>query len=127
RLDRLPQRLLHLLRLRRKEFEAHVDVARHVREQRRRQRVYDSHAAFTPCFSSPVLRPSHNFTVSSPPSSVSTFTGASPCASNQPSTCSSEKPRRVCASLCRSSSRSCGAKSAMSSRPPGASTRAASP
>ena len=68
----------------------------------------------------PALRPSHNFTVSSPPSSVSIRAGCSPAASNQPAICSSAKPSRVCASRARSSSRSCGAKSAISSRPPGA-------
>ncbi len=48
RLDRLPQGRFHLLRLGREEFEADVDIARHVRKQRRRCRVHAVvHAAFT--------------------------------------------------------------------------------
>src|SRR5690606_1948527 len=112
RLDRLPQRGFHLLRLGRKELERNVDIACHVCKQRRsplierprisRRAGNQSHAAFTLLIDSPTLRASHNFTVSVPPSSVSVLTGARPAASNQPSICSSEKPSRTWPSRLRS-------------------------
>src|SRR5207248_454449 len=54
-------------------------------------------------------------------------TGPRPAAASQRSISSSKKPRRRCWCSARRNSRSCGAKSTMISRPPGATSRAASP
>src|SRR5205085_11316394 len=125
-LDRLPQRLRHLFRLRRKEFEADLDVAAGFREQRTMmlEAIEGVHAALR-CRTA-AFTPRHNVTVSSPPPRCSTWSVVRPAEANHPAITSSSKPRRMWASVARSSSRSCAAKSTTSNVPPGASTRDAS-
>src|SRR6478672_7878110 len=91
-LDRLPQRLLHLLRLRREEFEADLDVAARFGEERKVtvEPFEGVHAALR-CGSA-ALTPRHNVTVSSPPFKCWTWSTSSPAAANQPAITSSSKP-----------------------------------
>src|SRR4029079_1811241 len=125
-LDRLPQGLFHLLRLRREEFEADVDVAARFGEQRQvpSEGFEGVHAALRCRMEA--LTPRQRVTVSSPPLRWRTWSTSSPAALNQPPITSSSKPRRMCASRSRNSSHSWAAKSTTSSVPLGARTRAAS-
>src|SRR5579862_282740 len=119
--DCLPQRLFRFVGLGRREFERDVKRARVGDE------VFEAHAALA--FLLLALSASQSFTVSSsfaPLVMASDATGVRPAAANQPCTSRSAKPRRRCAKSVRRNSSSCGAKSAISKRPPSRITRAAS-
>src|SRR6185369_7474278 len=92
RFDRGPERLLHLRRLGREEFERDRGVARQIGEQRGIQcpprllklTQRQTHAANSFLASDPARRPSQNFTVSAPPLNSRTVSRSSPALSNQP-------------------------------------------
>ena len=138
--DRLPQRLFHLLGLRREELERDADAAlvagsscpfarigwrgsrpasRHLPRRGARRTMRGS-------------RPSHSETAILPSERrlrrqvASAARRRDPAAFIHCATVSAAKPSRRWACSSRRNSRSCGAKSTTSNRPPGRSTRAAS-
>src|SRR5690606_7460288 len=122
-----PQAFLHLRRLGREELEG--DLQRPGTPRGIGIAVGECHAASlsrdgrraTAC-----LRACQMWTVSGWPGSASTGSVCSDAASHQARSSASAKPSRRWAWRARSSSRSWGAKSTITSRPPGFSTRAAS-
>src|SRR5579871_5622996 len=133
-LDRIPQVLLHLLRLRREELEGDADrTGIAVVEASRAGGGFSHHATSRPTSAISVRgsRASHSETAILPsdPSSGTRLLKLvifNPAAAIHCVTVSSVKPRRRCACCSRRNSSSCGAKSTTVSRPPGRSTRAAS-
>ena len=130
--DRLPQRLLHLRGFGRKEFERHADAARlaGIDEAAFTRRVHQATSrVFGVASTMRGSRASQSETVILPcgPGAIGCWrTTSRPAASSHCVTVSGAKPSRRWACSSRRNSRSCGAKSTTSSRPPGRSTRTAS-
>ena len=94
RFDALPQLFFHLLRLGRKEFEAHLGVSTQIGVergiedaarffQRSSLGIHDVFRSLIGRTFALLRRPSHSFTVSSPPGSVSVSSVSIPASPNQ--------------------------------------------
>src|SRR5690606_39164721 len=133
-LDRLPQLQRHIVALGGKEFERDADLFARLLAPRKPVRHYTvslRSEALSAATATRVSRASHSLTVSPSAASPSgakarvSSRSSSASASHSP-ICRSEKPSRRCACSSRRNSCACGAKSTITSFPPGRKRRAAS-